>query len=260
MSNSAGKVQPPSSKHGEFRKERKKTQIGSLLTFAVAVVALVFVMSIFFRVADISVEGNTHYTDQEIIKAIDIEEGDNLFFFDRFAAISRVFAKLPYVEEVAVSRELPNRVIITVSECKALAYIRVGDEEWTIDDNCKILGKATEDELTDLLPISGLNPGTLLIGETLTVKNDDEEVIDFVSQVLYQIQERNIRFNVSDLDFTDLNAMQFRYGTKYTVIIGGNSKIEHKFSMLESVLGKLKEGDNGIIDLSDGTTAHFIPQ
>ena len=109
------------------------------MMFFLVIVAVIFVMSVFFRVSDIQVEGNTHYTDEEIIRAIDIEEGDNLFFFDRFAALSRVFAKLPYVEEVSVERKLPNKVTITVKESQALAYIVLGDEDWTIDHSCKVL-------------------------------------------------------------------------------------------------------------------------
>ena len=118
--------------------------------FVIVEVALIFVMSVFFRVSDIEVNGNVHYTDSEIIRAIDIEEGDNLFFFDRFAALSRVFAKLPYIEEVTVERKLPNKVIIDVTESTALAYLSLGDENWTIDHNCKVLGKASEDELSNL--------------------------------------------------------------------------------------------------------------
>ena len=54
------------------------------LMFFIIIVSVVFVLSVFLRVSDIRVEGNSHYTDEEIIRAIDIEEGDNLFFFDRF--------------------------------------------------------------------------------------------------------------------------------------------------------------------------------
>ena len=46
------------------------------MMFFLVIVAVIFVMSVFFRVSDIQVEGNTHYTDEEIIRAIDIEEGD----------------------------------------------------------------------------------------------------------------------------------------------------------------------------------------
>lgn len=252
--------QPPASKHGEYKKPRKRTVSGAILTFAVVVIAIVFLMSVFLRISDISVEGNEHYTDEEIISAIDIEQGDNLFFFDRFAAISRVFAKLPYVEEVSLERQLPNKVIITVQECKALAYIAVGDENWTIDRSCKVLGKATESELETLIRVDGLDPGTLLIGERLTSSDGDDGIITFISETLYQIQERNLAEHILSLDFSEENGAKMYYGTRFTVILGGRSSVNHKFAMLESVLEQLKEGDVGVINLSDGDSAHFIPQ
>ncbi len=257
---SSRKNQPPSSKHGEYKKPRKRTVSGAILTFAVVVIAIVFLMSVFLRISDISVEGNEHYTDDEIINAIDIEQGDNLFFFDRFAAISRVFAKLPYVEEVSLERQLPNKVIITVRECKALAYIAVGDENWTIDRSCKVLGKATESELGALIRVEGLNPGTLLIGERLTSADGDESIITFISDVLYQIQERNMTMHILGLDFSDPLGAKMQFGTRFTVVIGGKSEVNHKFAMIESVLEQLKEGDSGVIDVSDGSVAHFVPQ
>ncbi len=257
---SSRKNQPPSSKHGEYKKPRKRTVSGAILTFAVVVIAIVFLMSVFLRISDISVEGNEHYTDDEIINAIDIEQGDNLFFFDRFAAVSRVFAKLPYVEEVSLERQLPNKVIITVRECKALAYIAVGDENWTIDRSCKVLGKATESELGALIRVEGLNPGTLLIGERLTSADGDESIITFISDVLYQIQERNMTMHILGLDFSDPLGAKMQFGTRFTVVIGGKSEVNHKFAMIESVLEQLKEGDSGVIDVSDGSVAHFVPQ
>ena len=252
--------QPPSSKHGEYKKPRKRTVSGAILTFAVVVIAIVFLMSVFLRISDISVKGNEHYSDEEIISAIDIEQGDNLFFFDRFAAISRVFAKLPYVEEVSLERQLPNKVIITVQECKALAYIAVGDENWTIDRSCKVLGKATESELETLIRVDGLDPGTLLIGERLTSADGDDGIITFISETLYQIQERNLAEHILSLDFSEENGAKMYYGTRFTVILGGKSNVNYKFAMLESVLEQLKEGDVGVINLSDGSSAHFIPQ
>ena len=262
MANYSKLNQPPASKHGEYRKpsRRKKTGIGALLTFLVVIMAVIFVMSIFFRVTDIQVEGNEHYTDQEIIKAVVIEEGDNLFFFDRIAATSRVFAKLPYIEEVSVERQLPNKVIISVQECKALAYLQVGDEEWAIDYSCKILGKATAEETGDLIPILGVSPGTLMIGEKLTTADGNEELVNFISEVLYQLQERGLAPQVNKIDFSNAYSVRIAFGDgRYTFKIGGSSNVEYKFGMLVSVMSQLKEGDVGTIDVSDGTTAHFIP-
>lgn len=243
----------------EYETIRRRSQLGAPFVFAIVIVAIIFVMSVFFRVRNIEVNGNTHYTDAEIISAIDIEDGDNLFFFDRFAALSRVFAKLPYIEEVSISRSLPDRVVINVVECRALAYIAVGDEKWTIDHNCKVLGKATGDEADALIAVEGFDPGTLLIGEDLTSKNGGEETVQFLSEVLMQIQDRGLAIGVKSVNFSNTKRASFTYHDKYTVVIGNSENVEHKFGMLMSVFTQLQPGDYGTIDVSDGSTAHFRP-
>ena len=237
----------------------RRGSLSGPLMFLVVVVAAIFVMSVFFRMSDISVEGNTHYTDTEIIRAIDIEDGDNLFFFDRFAAVSRVFAKLPYIEQVSVERSLPNKVVISVVESTALAYIELGDEQWTLDHSCKVLGKAADGETRNMLPIVGIDPGTLYIGETLTTADGNTQVVEQLSEILYQMESRGLNYYVTKLDFTDISSVEFSYGGRYTVIIGNRENIEHKFGMFVAVMDKLLEGDTGIIDVSDGVTGHFSP-
>ena len=251
--------QPPATKREGYMKPRRRSSFSAPVVFVLVVLGIIFVMSLLFRVSDIQVEGNTHYTDEEIIRAIDIEEGDNLFFFDRFAALSRVFAKLPYIDEVSVERSLPNRVIITVSESQALAYIVLGEENWTIDHNCKVLGKANDDELKGLIPVLGISPGTLMIGEPLQTADGDERIVNFIAEVLDQLEGRGLYTRVGRVDFTDVNNVEFTLDNKYVVRIGNGNNVEYKFGMLISVLSQLLEGDVGIINVSDGNTAHFSP-
>ena len=250
---------PPESKHGEYMKARKKNGVGGLVSFLAVVVGIIFVMSVLLRVSEIRVEGNEHYTDQEIINATGLETGDNIFFFDKFSTVSRAYTKLPYLEEVTVERQLPGTLTIRVVESKALAYLVVGDEDWTIDRSCKILGKAVEGETEQLIPIKGVQPGTLMIGERLERADGNEERVDYLAELLYQLQERGLASETRWVDFTDSNKVFFRYTDKYTVIIGYSENVEHKFAMLISVLSQLKEGDVGTIDLSNGQNAHFIP-
>ena len=244
----------------EFMRAKRRRGFSRPLTFIVVIVTAIFVMSLFFRVEEIEVEGNTHYTDEEIIRAIEIEEGDNLFFFDRFAAVGRVFAKLPYVEEVSVKRALPNHVTISVRESTALAYLILGEEQWTMDHNCKILGKATEEETATLLPIQNFDPGTLFIGERLeSGDEDDEESVPYLAEILQELEGRGMIADAMRLNFEDIRNPELSYGGKYTVLLGPYVAVDQKFSMLQGVLETLKEGDTGIIDLSDGRTAHFSP-
>lgn len=238
---------------------RRPGSLSGPLMFLMVVVAAIFVMSVFFRVSDISVEGNSHYTDIEIIRAIDIEEGDNLFFFDRFSAVSRVFAKLPYIEQVSVERSLPNKVVINVVESTALAYLELGDEQWTLDHSCKVLGKAADGETANMIPVIGIDPGTLYIGETLTTADGNQALVDQLSEILFQMEARGLNFSVTKLDMTDSSAVEFSYDGKYTVMLGNSENIEHKFGMFVAVMDKLLEGDAGIINVSDGITGHFSP-
>ena len=160
---------------------------------------------------------------------------------------------------MTVERSLPNRVIITVTESEALAYIVLGEEKWTIDHNCKVLGKANDDELAGLIPILGISPGTLMIGESLQTADGDTGVVDFIAEVLDQLEARGLYTQVGRVDFSDLRRVEFTLQDKYTVRIGDSSSVEHKFGMLMSVLSQLLPGDVGIINVSDGNTAHFSP-
>ena len=244
---------------GENRSRRRRSSFSGPLMFAVAIVAAIFVMSVFFRVSDIQVKGNVHYTPEEIIRASAIEEGDNLFFFDRIAATSRALSKLPYIEDVAIERRLPNKVIITVEESSALAYLELGEEQWTLDHRCKVLGKAAEGETEELIPVVGIRPGTLMIGEQMETEDQDVEQVEFLAAILDQIEARGLTENVDQIDFSDPKSPEFRYMGRYTVVLGPEAQLEHKFGMFVTVLEKLKPGDVGVIDVSDGVTAHFSP-
>ena len=190
---------------------------------------------------------------------MDIEEGDNLFFFDRFAAVGRAFSKLPYIEAVTVERSLPDKVVITVEETTALAYLPLGEEKWTLDHNCKVLGKAAEGEEASLLPVVGMNPGTLMIGEIMQTEDGSTDTVEYLAEILEQIQARGLTGQVTRIDFSKPQSPEFDYGGKYTVVLGRREEVEHKFGMFVSVRGMLKEGDVGVIDVSSGTKAHFSP-
>ena len=122
-----------------------------------------------------------------------------------------------------------------------------------------MLGKANEDELVGLIPILGIAPGTLMIGEPLQTADGDERIVNFIAAVLDQLEGRNLYRRVGRVDFTNPDQVEFTLDDKYIVRIGNDSSVEYKFGMLISALSQLLEGDVGIINVSDGNTAHFSP-
>ena len=118
--------------------------------FLIACAALIFLMSIFFRVSSVEVRGNSYYTAEEVEDASGIIDGDNLFFINRFSVVSRIVARLPYVESVEITRYLPNKVVITISESQALACVSYEGEPWVIDRSCRMLTQADQAEAASL--------------------------------------------------------------------------------------------------------------
>ena len=82
-------------------------------------VAVVFLfMLVFFRVRDFEVNGNIRYTAEEVADASGITVGDVLMGVNKTQAASRILTKLPYVEQVEISKVLPGTIQFTVQECQ----------------------------------------------------------------------------------------------------------------------------------------------
>ena len=126
------------------------------LTFFLVIVAIILVMSVFFKITKIEVRGNSLYSAEEIIAASGIEEGDNLFFINRIAAGSRVVVKLPYVDSVKINRGLPNLITIEVTESNAVGCIAVGEELWSVSSSGKFLSSIDEKDAEHIASISGI--------------------------------------------------------------------------------------------------------
>ena len=243
-------------------KKKKSRRAGSALyapvSFFIILAALIFGMSVFFRVAGITVSGNEFYSDEEIIEASGIEEGDNLFFINRITAITRLRARLPYVESAAIRRSLPNRLEIEVSESSAIAWVNTDVGRWAIDRGCKLLGAISDTEAAALIEIVGLEAIAPQSGEFIAPGEAETPKVGYLADILRQISLLGMSGNVSSVDISDVSSPSFWYLDRFRVRLGSNENLEYKFQLLQSAVAKLKPGDSGTLDLSIDERAHLI--
>lgn len=241
------------------KKVKKRGALYGPLTFLIVCAALVFGVGVFFRVTDIEVVGASYYSEQEIADASGIEKGDNLFFINRFTAYSKIYAKLPYVSSVEISRRLPNRIVIEVDESSAIACIRSEGEYWLIDKNCKILSSAGAADAVNLINITGLVPSAPVVGEELELETGDSTAVEFVSDVLTAMSGLDMLGSVTYLDMTNISDPMFDYLGRFTVKLGRDDAVEYKLELMLSAVAQLGEGDEGMLDLSIDKKVHFSP-
>lgn len=230
-----------------------------VVTFFIIVFAVILAMSVFFKVARITVTGNSFYTAQEIIDASGIEAGDNLFFINRIAAGSRIIAKLPYIERASVTSGLPDRVTITVTESQAMAYIPLQSDNWMLDATGKVLGKAQGTEAASLIKVDGITLYHPTVGNLASTEAGDSAKVTYLADILSQIQSRALKEYITEIDMSTVANPSFDYLGRFTVKLGSDENMEYKFGMLLSAVQELKEGDTGTIDLSIDKQAHFSP-
>ena len=139
------------------RKRRNRGRFGILYQFLSLVIILVVIAAgcvVFFRVDEVTVDGESKYTAEEIIAASGIEQGDNLFLISPVQTGRKIASVLPYVDNVNVRRALPDGVVITVTECMPAAVIQGNGSWWIIDAKGKVLEQTASG--TGAAVVSGL--------------------------------------------------------------------------------------------------------
>lgn len=238
---------------------KRRVSLKKPASFFLVIVAIIFLMSISFKISKVEVSGNSIYSDEEIISASGIYSGDSLFFINRIAAGSRVVVKLPYVDSVAITRTLPNKVTIVVQESKAIGYAEIDGEYWTISQSAKYLGKIEAKDAEGLARISGLTLEKPVVGEEIEAKEGEEAKLQYLQDIMYQIQTRGLVADISSIDVGNEANPEISYQNRFTVHFGENENTEYKFGKMLSAISQLGTDDAGVMDLSTADKVYFNP-
>ena len=263
------------------RRRRRARQSGTptvliLLCLLVGAVAIITAMTLFFKVARITLTGETRYTQQQVAQASGLEIGDNLVLIEKFSVIDRIFAECPYLDTVQLRRRYPDGVEIIVTECVPIAVIEDekasvpdpkdpektiqhgGTGRWLIDRNGKLLENIPSSQPTELTRIYGVTLVKPEIGKYVEILQEDIQKPLFL--LLNTVENDDILQDIGGVDVSRPYDIRFNYLERITVELGSTEHLERKLQYLHTIIEE-KLGDNarGTLDLSDIQTARFIP-
>ena len=248
---------------GIRRKRRKKSgrsPVFRLFSVVLILVVMIAGISVFFKLALIEVSGTQKYAPEDIIGASEVLIGENLFFINKFSVANKIFAGLPYVDEVKISRNLPDTLIIEIKESAPAAAIENDSNFWLIDKNVKILEKTDSETAGEYAKIIGVTLLAPAAGDHISVAENESDKKGFILELLNAMSDKGIIEDVDEIDLEELSDISFALSGRFDVELGRTENIGYKLDYMLKIIDKLEPNDKGTIDLKNEQVAYFIPE
>lgn len=242
-----------------------------LATVAAVVLALVWGMSIFFKVEVITVSGANVYDEWTVREASGIQEGASLLSFSRARAGAKIRAELPYVDRVRIGIKLPNTVMIVVEE---LDVVYVAEDVdgflWLITSEGRVVEQTDGGTAAGYTRIKGIEIEPPEVGkqavavevavETEPTTEGSEEVgtapvvvtgaqrLDAALEILRALEANGIVGEAASVDVSNLQSITLWYGQQFLVKLGDTSQMSYKIASMVSAIRNPKL-DNGYGEL-----------
>lgn len=255
----------------------KQRFILRLLTVLAVVLALVFGMSIFFKVGEesnedgeavpkIYVSGTNKYTSADIVEASGVKAGENLLTLRKSEISGRILEQLPYVVQVRVGIKLPDTVNIEIVETDVVYAMEASDGSWwLIRSDGKVVEKTNGADAKQTTVISGVKLDNPKVGEQAVAKEPEveqseseeqqvqvraSEQLDAVLQILTNLESNGVIGDVASIDVTRLNNIELWYADRYQVYLGDSARLDYKVSAMKAAVDEMKTTNRGALDVS----------
>lgn len=237
-----------------------------LATVIAVVLAVMFGMSIFFKVATVTVAGNEKYSAWDIRQASGIQEGENLLSISEPRISNNITSKLPYIDKVRVGIKLPDTVKIEVVELDVVYAIEATDGSWWLmrsdgglvektngadaGQHTKILGVQIAEPEAGQQAVAAQPQQTGEDGETVPVTVLASEQLQTAVSIAQFLESSGVIGEAASINVTDMGNLELWYGERYQVTLGDTMELGYKIRSMKSVVDQMGDYQSGILDVS----------
>ena len=197
-------------KHPRRTKRRGRFRfLYKLISLVVVAAAMVTACVIFFRVNEVRVEGNSHYTPQEIIEASEIEMGDNLVTLWTWQINRLVGSKLPYVQRVVVGHTFPDKVTLQVVERTVAATVEGNGRQWLMAADGYLLETTGQSQGIAIVGLEVVDPQA---GQPMQVSEKDQSKGEAIVPLMEALKRAGKLDQCTKFDCSAASSILVSYG------------------------------------------------
>ena len=199
-----------------------------------------------YTIRTVYVEGNIHYTNEEIIDMVmNGRYGHNSIFLS-LKYRDRGIDDIPFIETMDVSIEEKDTVRIMVYE-KAIAGYVAYLGRYIYFDKDGIVVETSEEETPGIPQVTGLTFDHIILHEPLPVEN--QEVFADILSITQMLDKYSL--TVDKIYFSSDYQVTLLFG-EVRVELGASSDIDEKIMVIQYMISDL-EGKKGTLDLKEYT-------
>ena len=244
-------------RHGRGRRGRRFGVLYKLLTLVVVCAAAVLALTLFFKVESVEVTGNSRYSAQEIQDACGVSLGDNLYLLSKPDMVQRLHQQLPYIDEVRITRRLPNTLCVQVTEFSTVYAVEQEGTVWLLTSGGKIVETAAERGDTPLIDGCELLAPSLGgdVSFALELQNRQESLF----ALLTALESAELTGDVRAIHLGDPTVLSMDYTERFTVEMPYGADYPRLLRYLTLVIEELETNLTGVIDLTRDGEPHVRP-
>ena len=231
---------------GESRGHGKLIALIVVLALLLLLAAAAFYILKNYKIENVAVDGNIHYTDEEIMDIVmEGAFGDNSLYLS-LKYKNKGVKDIPFVQRMDVEILSPDTIRITVYEKSLAGYVEYLGRYMYFDKD-GIIVESSESKTAGIPQVTGLSFDYVVMYKPLPIEDEGvfETILD-MTQVLnkYELSADRLYF--------DKNYEMTLYFANVRAAIGDGSNIDEKVMFLQSFLADL-EGKSGTLHLENYT-------
>lgn len=204
-------------------------------TIVAAVLTFCFVKG--FPIASISVEGNTVYTNEEILKTANINISDNILRVRQRKTNNTLKVALPYIESVKVDYVLPDALKLEIVETQDKMYLVIENKYLCLDQNSKILSTTKKKLSENKYKITGLKLQEFEVGHTFepTKDNGNAEKYEIALKIIEALESVELTAK-AEINLENLDEITVKYKDNILMKFNKDTDAKRQLKIIKSVV------------------------
>lgn len=225
-----------------------------LLGIVAAIIFAILSVTVLFNAEQIIVEGETVYSEEEIIKASGLTGTENLVRLNLSGIDKRITDALVSLDSAVVTKQFPNAIKITVKPAEPMANFYYAGKNYVISHVGRVM--QIESSAADCMEVVGYRPGeSVVVGDYITAADPEQDtMVATITEVIEKLEFPEI----TQLNISDPLSITMTYENRVLIRLGNMLQLEEKLTMAKEVIEKYIE-PTARVSL-DVTTAEQVVQ